>query len=71
MGEWTGKWKSTMKVKCQCKCGKKDGAEKWSETFDADHIDSLIHDGETKIHITYICDECAKKYGRYVEEYED
>lgn len=63
MGEWTGKWKTTPKKKCACKCGKKDGAEKWEEVFDAEHLDAMKHDGETREHITYLCEVCARKYG--------
>lgn len=63
MGEWTGTWKTTPHIKCACRCGKKDGAEMWKEIFDASHIDAMQHDGETKEHIKYFCEDCARKYG--------
>ena len=66
MGNWTGKWKSTPAVLCKCECGKENRAEVWTEEFDADSLDAMEHDGETRTHITYLCDECAKKYGRNV-----
>lgn len=53
-------------VLCKCECGKENGAEVWTEEFDADSLDAMEHDGETRTHITYLCDECAKKYGRNV-----
>lgn len=59
MGNWTGRWISSPRVKCKCKCGKENGAEKWTETFDSEHIDSLEHDGETREYIKYFCEVCA------------
>lgn len=63
MGNWTGKWKSSIPVKCKCECGKVNGAERTVETFDAESLDSMKHDGETRERIRYFCADCIKKYG--------
>lgn len=68
MGSWTGKWKTSIRVKCECKCGKMGGAESWNSTFDADSLDAMKHDGETEEYIQYICEDCAKKYGSGIIE---
>lgn len=66
MGEWTGRWKCNfMNVKkCKCECGKEGGVERYVEIFDAEHLDSMQHDGETREVIRYICPDCIKKYGQ-------
>lgn len=69
MGNWTGKWKLGLHRKCKCECGKENGAETWCETFDADSLDAMEHDGETREFIRYFCEECAKKYGEIREIY--
>lgn len=63
MGNWTGKWKSSLPYKCKCECGKENGAETWHQTFDADSLDAMEHDGETREFIRYFCEECINKYG--------
>ena len=40
MGNWTGKWKSSLPYKCKCECGKENGAETWHQTFDADSLET-------------------------------
>lgn len=69
MGEWTGKWKRSLTVKCKCECGKENGAESYCKTFDAEHSDSMKHDGETIEVIKYFCEDCIKKYGSVREKY--
>lgn len=63
MAGWTGQWKSSLGTKCSCECGKENSAERVSQWFDAEHGDSLKHDGETREIIRYYCEECIKKYG--------
>ena len=41
---------------------KKDGAVMWNEVFDANDLDAMKHDGETKEYIKYLCAECERKY---------
>lgn len=63
MGNWTGRWITSGRIKCKCECGKEGGAETWCKTFDAESFDAMEHDGETKEYIKYFCEECIKKYG--------
>ena len=69
MGEWTGKWTGRFGKKCKCECGKENGAERVEQCFDAEHIDAMIHDGETRVVIFYSCEECKNKYGSSREIY--
>ena len=63
MGEWTGHWKCGISEDCECECGKVGGAKRQIQTFDSEHIDSLRHDGETRVCISYVCEECKRKFG--------
>lgn len=67
MGEWTGKWKLSLPLSCKCKCGKEKGAETWHETFDANHLDAMQHDGDTKTFTKFFCEDCIKQYGSQIE----
>ena len=64
MAEWTGKWRASLPVKRKCECGIENGAESYTETFDAEDIDATQHEGETRECIIYFCDVCIAKYGK-------
>ena len=59
MAEWTGKWHINEYYE-KCACGNEKGIKVIVKTFDADHIDAMIHDGEEVQEKECLCEQCRK-----------